>query len=185
MAIEQLLDESDLLKKIAYGNQAAFETLFKHYHQKVFAFGRKITCCDEVARELVQEIFLKLWQRREAFLTIDNFGPYLNKMVRNHCLNIFRKLSHHQKYKKEILHTTLSYENTTQQDLYYRDVKHRLNIALMSLSPNQRMAYMLCHQEGLKYKEAAQKMNISVQTLHEYVKIALRKIRSQLNPLYN
>lgn len=185
MAIQQLLNESDLLKKIAGGNQAAFAILFKHYHPKVFAFGKKITCCDELSKELVQEIFLKLWLKRELFLNIDNFNAYLGKVVRNHCFNILRNLAQQESHKKELISATKSYEDNTLQYLYYNDVKSSLSNALIKLSPNQRKAYILCHEEGLSYKEAAEKMNISLHTLHEYIKIALRKIRFQLSPHHN
>lgn len=185
MAIEQLLNERDLLKKIANGNQAAFAILFKHYHQQVFAFGKKITYSDEISKELVQEIFLKLWLKREIFLTIDNFNAYLCKTVRNHCFNILRNLAQQEKYRQELISSAEICENSTLQRLYYKDVEGLLGKALIKLSPKQRLAYTLCHQEGLSYKEAAEKMNISSHTLHEYIKIALRKIRFQLSPIHN
>lgn len=185
MAIEQLLNERDLLKKIANGNQTAFAILFKHYHQKVFAFGKKITYSDEISKELVQEIFLKLWLKRESFLTIDNFNAYLGKTVRNHCLNVLRNLAQQRRYKQELICSTEKCEDNTLQRLYYKDVEGLLGKALIKLSPNQRRAYTLCHQEGLSYKEAAEKMKVSSHTLHEYIKIALRKIRFQLSTLHN
>jgi len=185
MAIEQLLDERDLLKKIADGNQTAFAILFKHYHQKVFAFGKKITYSDEISKELVQEIFLKLWLKREIFLTIDNFNAYLGKTVRNHCFNVLRNLAQQEKCKQELICSTGNCEDSILQRLYYKDIENLLGKALIKLSPNQRRAYTLCHQEGLSYKEAAEKMNISTHTLHEYIKIALRKIRFQLSPHHN
>ncbi len=186
MAIEQLLNERDLLKKIADGNQAAFAILFKHYHQKVFAFGKKITYNDEISKELVQEIFLKLWLKREIFLTIDNFNAYLGKTVRNHCFNVLRNLAQQEKYRQELIFSsTENGEDSTLQRLYYKDVESLLGKALIKLSPNQRRAYILCHQEGLSYKEAAEKMNVSAHTLHEYIKIALRKIRFQLSSHHN
>lgn len=181
MAIEQLLNEGDLLKKIAGGNKAAFAILFKHYHQKVFAFGKKLTYNDDISKELVQEIFLKLWQKREIFLTIDNFNAYLGKTVRNHCFNVLRNLAQQERCKQALICSTEASENSTLQHLYYKDVKELINKALIKLSPNQRKAYVLCHQEGLSYKEAAEKMNVSLHTLHEYIKIALRKIRFQLS----
>lgn len=185
MAIEQLLNDSDLLKEIAGGNKAAFATLFKQYHQKVFAFGKKLTRCEELSKELVQEIFFKLWLKREIFLTIDNFDAYLSQVVRNHCFNILRRIAQQERYKQELICSAKNYENSTLQDLYYKDVRSLLNHSLVKLSPNQRKAYVLCHQEGLTYKEAAEKMNISPHTLHEYIKLALRKIRFQLNPHHN
>lgn len=185
MAIEQLLNEGDLFKEIAGGNKVAFAILFKHYHQKVFAFGKKIVYSEELSKELVQEIFLRLWLKREIFLTIDNFDAYLSKSVRNHCVNVLRKIAQHERCKQELICLAKNCEDSTLQHLYYKDARSLINNSLIKLSPNQRKAYLLCHQDGLTYKEAAEKMNVSPNTLHEYIKLALRKIRFQLNPHHN
>ncbi|WP_199141681.1 RNA polymerase sigma-70 factor [Pedobacter sp. ASV12] len=177
MAVEQLLNEREILLQIADGSQAAFAQLFKHYHRYVFAFAKKITHSQELAGEIVQDIFLKLWLKRETLGTIENFGAYLNRTVRNTSFNVLRQLAHHAKLNLKLSLAQTELEESTNKELDYRETKRLLSDALDTLSAQQRTVYRLCHQEGLKYAEAAEKMNISPQTVHEYMKLALKKIR--------
>lgn len=180
MAVTQLLNEKALLQQIAEGNQTAFTTLFNHYHKYVFAFGKKLTYSEDLAEEIVQDIFLKIWIKRERLIQIDNFGAYLSRMVQNHSFNVLRQLAQSKKVTAKLDLELSEVEFNTEKQLDYKAVVDVLNEALHTLSPQQRSVYKLCHQEGLKYAEAAEKMNISAQTVHEYMKIALAKIRLHL-----
>ncbi len=177
MAVDRLLNEKEVLLKVADGSQAAFAQLFKHYHSYVFAFAKKITHSEELAGEIVQDIFLKLWLRRETLGAVENFGAYLNRTVRNTSFNVLRQLAYHAKMNFKLSLDQTEFEESTNKELDYRETKRLLSDALDTLSAQQKTVYRLCHQEGLKYAEAAEKMSISPQTVHEYMKLALQKIR--------
>ncbi|KQC02049.1 RNA polymerase sigma factor [Pedobacter sp. Hv1] len=177
MANNLLHNEPEILVKIAGGDQLAFNLLFKHYHIYVHSFSRKITHSDNLAVEIVQDIFLKIWLGREKLGHIDSFGAYLNRLVRNHCFNVLRQLAQETKSSAIHLKFATDVDHSTVQQLDYKETESILNEAIEMLSPQQRMVYMLCHQQGHKYEEAAEKMNISHQTVHAYMKDALRKIR--------
>lgn len=178
MAVKQLLNEKELLRLVAEGNQVAFTTLFKHYHKYIFAFGKKLTHSEELAAEIVQDIFLKLWIKRERMVQIDNFGAYLTRTVQNHSFNVLRQLAQDKRLNSKLNLALTEIDNNTNRLLDYNETVQLLNEALNTLSHQQRTVYTLCHQEGFKYAEAAEKMNISTQTVHEYMKIALAKIRT-------
>jgi RNA polymerase sigma-70 factor (family 1) len=177
MIIKSLFDESELIRRIAEGDQHAFTIIFKHYQRFVFSFSKKITASDESATEVVQDIFLKIWLNRENLAKITNFGAYLNRLVRNHSLNVVRKQLQENKYAIEIGSAFSEADESTILQLDYNDTHNLLNQAIAELSPQQRMVYQLCHQQGLKYQEAAIQMNISPQTVNAYMKDALKKIR--------
>lgn len=178
MAAGPLPNESMVLSQIAHGDQYAFSLLFRHYHGYVHSFGRKITRSHELATEIVQDIFLKIWLNREKLTTVENFGAYLNRIVRNHSFNVLRRLAQENKSNVVLQLNKTEMDYSTTQQLEYREIAHLLNEAIETLSPQQKMVYQLCHQEGLKYEDAAVKMNISSQTVHSYMKDALRKIRA-------
>jgi RNA polymerase sigma-70 factor (ECF subfamily) len=71
--------------------------LFKQYSGKVYSFALKLTKDQELAEEVVQEIFLKIWLDRHKLTEINEFGAYLNRINRNHCLNVIRQLANQQK----------------------------------------------------------------------------------------
>ncbi|GGC22491.1 DNA-directed RNA polymerase sigma-70 factor [Parapedobacter defluvii] len=171
-------NEKELLAQIQYGSQLAFRLLFERYHPFVYAFSRRITHSEELAEEIVQDVFLKIWLDRERLNTVDHFPAYLNRIVRNHCFNVLRKLASETKHMAEHLVGFEEADHSTVENLDYKDVKRILDEAVESLPAQQKRVYQLCHQEGLKYEEAAERLNLSPQTVHAYMKEALRKIRA-------
>jgi len=155
----------------------AFGHLFEQYHPFVYAFSLRMTHSKELAEEIVQEIFLKIWLDKERLDGIDHFAAYLNRVVRNHCFNVLRKLALEAKHMSKHLISFNEIDCSTMENLEYEDVKRMLDDAVESLPMQQKRVYQLCHQEGLKYEEVAERMNLSPQTVHAYMKEALRKIR--------
>ncbi|MFD1631629.1 RNA polymerase sigma-70 factor [Pseudopedobacter beijingensis] len=180
MAIKPIYNESELLMKIAEGDESAFCELFDYYQKYVFSFGRKLMRSNEIAEEIVQDIFIKIWERKEKLREVDNFGGYLNILVRNHSFNLLRQLAYRQKTGAEMVLSYSDEDNHTQQTIDYRETLRILEEVLDTLPEQQKTVYRLCHLEGLKYEEAAAKMNISVATVHYHMKLALKSIRSHL-----
>lgn len=180
MAIKPLHNESELLAKIAMGDETAFSDIFDYYQKYVFSFGRKLMRSEEIAEEMIQDVFIKIWQNREKLSEVDNFGGYLNVLVRNHSFNLLRQLANQQKNGDEILLSFSDEDNNTQQTIDYRETVRILEEVLANLPEQQKKVYSLCHLDGLKYEEAAQKMNISVATVHYHMKLALKNIRHHL-----
>lgn len=177
MAINPLFNESKVKAAIAAGDQHAFCTLFDHYQKYVFAFSLKLTRSEEIAEEVVQEIFMKIWDGRDKLKSIENFGAYLNRLVRNHSFNILRQEASHARANQKIGLSLSEGDDSTQQQLDYREISRILNEVIEHLPAQQKMVYTLCHQEGLKYEEAALKLNISASTVHYHMKLALSAIR--------
>ncbi|MFT4092004.1 MAG: RNA polymerase sigma-70 factor [Niabella sp.] len=180
MSLTSLSGEKELLMKIAAGDKQAFTALFNHYQPFVFGFGKRVTRSEELALDIVQEVFMKLWQSRERMTEVEVFGAYLNRLVRNHSLNVLRQLSRQVQSNSDGLLTKEEPDSTTLEQLDYKEIVNTVAEAVETLSPQQKMAYQLCHQQGLKYEEAAEKMQISPQTVHVHIKYALAKIRAYL-----
>lgn len=178
MAVQALKDEKDILAKIAEGDQYAFTILFNHYQKDVFVHSRRLTPSEDDALEVVQDIFIKIWTGRKRLTTIDNFGAYLNRVVRNQVFDVLKQLSQESESHVKLQKATTEIDDSTRQLLDYQDAIHILNEALTELAPQQKMAYKLCHQDGMKYEEAAKEMNISTETVRVHMKQALSKIRA-------
>jgi len=177
MVVKSLFNEIALLHRLAAGDQRAFTEVFEFYERYVYDYGRKLTRSDEQAAEIVQDIFLKLWLNREQLAAIDNFGAYLNRIVRNHSLNILRQLAQTHKYILPLEPGTDRPDDSTSRQLDYNETSRILNQALDSLPKQQRLVYKLCHMDGLKYEAAAAQMNISPRTVQAHMGAALKTIR--------
>jgi RNA polymerase sigma-70 factor (family 1) len=177
MSEKNLLNEAALLAKIAGGDERAFREVFDHYQRYVFTFAQKITRSNADAEEIVQDIFLKIWFGRNQLPTVENFGAYLNRLVRNHAFNLLRHEAVVSKVKAEIELNSSDNDLGTQQALDYKETKEILDAVVSRLPDQQRKIYSLCHFEGLKYDEVAAQLNISPDTVHYHMKLALSTIR--------
>ncbi|SFG87951.1 RNA polymerase sigma-70 factor [Pedobacter insulae] len=177
MAIKPLDNEKLLLAKIAKGDQHAFCTIFDYYRKYVYSFGRKLTHSDELAEEIVQDIFLKIWFGRERLTSLESFGAYLNRLVRNHAFNLIRQEAQARRVNQDIRLSVSDQDFDTENLLDYRETVRVLNQALDKLPEQQKIVYTLCHTDGLKYEEAAERMNVSPATVHYHMKLALAAIR--------
>ena len=178
--IEQIENERSLLEQIAAGDQKSFAVIFDHYSKAIYAFALKLTRSENQAEEILQEVFLKIWIHRSTLSEIENFPAYLNRITRNHCYNVLRRLAHEALASSELAYGMTEEVHNTENDVIGRDLQRSLNNAIDQLTPQQRLVYTMCHQDGLKYEEVADRLNLSRSTVHSHMKLALRRIRRYL-----
>ncbi|MNJ87470.1 ECF RNA polymerase sigma-E factor [compost metagenome] len=174
-------NEEELLAKIAAGDEHAFAILFNRYQRDVFVHSKRIAQSEEQALDAVQNIFIKVWVNRTTLSEVTNFGGYLNRIVRNYSFDLLKQLAKESDSSFKFQQTKTEIDESTGQLLDYKEAVNILEKALDELPTQQKMAYKLCHQDGLKYEDAAAQMNISTDTLKAHMKHALRKIRQHLN----
>lgn len=181
-----LENEKALLKQIAAGDQKSFAVVFAHYSKIIYPFALKLTRSEDLAEEILQEVFLKIWIYRENLVEIESFGAYLNRITRNHSYNVMRQIAHEALTSFELSKQMSESINNTEEEVIYWDSQQSLHKAVDGLPPQQKLIYILCHQEGLKYNEVAKRLNISSSTVHTHMKLALKFIRTyfiQINSL--
>ncbi len=177
---EHLENERSLLEQISAGDQKSFAVIFDHYSKMIYPFALKLTRSQDLAEEILQEVFLKIWVHRSNLPEIENFGAYLNRITRNHCYNVIRRLAHEALVSSELANVMTEEVYSTEDDIIGRDLQQSLNNAINQLTPQQRLVYTMCHQDGLKYEEVADRLNLSRSTVHTHMKLALRLIRKYL-----
>lgn len=178
MGLKIIHDENTLIEKVAKGDQRAFTFLFRKHHGIVYRFALKLTRSETLAEEIVQDIFMKIWLKRTELSEIENFGAFLNRMTRNHAYNLLKRLTMEAIVNKNLKAEFTESTENTQESIDYNASAEILKKAVGLLSPQQKLVYTLCHVEGLKYEEAAKKLNISAGTVHSHMKQALKSIRA-------
>ena len=166
--------EKDLLNKVAEGNEDSFRQLFSKYHQQLGTHIFRITNSVDLAEEIVQDVFLKIWMSREALSGVHNFKAYLFVISKNHTLNCLRKLSKERMYMKKC-EDDFARENVYDEepiDLYHS----LLDEAINQLPAQQQKVYLLSRHERLRYAEVASELNISRETVKKYLQIATASI---------
>jgi RNA polymerase sigma-70 factor (family 1) len=168
--------EKELLLKVACGDEHAFSELFTTHHQLLGTHIYRITGSIELAEEVVQDVFLKIWMSRETLTTVQNFRAYLFVISKNHALNCLRKLAKERMYQKTLEENAvaLTPADNSVLDTYYS----LLDQAIDHLPPQQQKVYLLSRHNRLKYDEIANQMGLSRETVKKYLQGATHSITS-------
>jgi RNA polymerase sigma-70 factor (ECF subfamily) len=179
-ALETLTAYTDtqLFALVARGDEAAFEVFFHRYTAKLFPFLLSMVKADGVAREIIQESFLKLWLNREKLAGIDNPGGWIRTVAMNTAYNHLRSKARYEKY----LATLPDSEPTEDLELIIdaRYAKEQIARAVEQLPPKRRQVFELSRYEGLSRAEIADRLQISEFTVRNQLREALQSIQEYL-----
>jgi RNA polymerase sigma-70 factor (ECF subfamily) len=173
----------ELQTRVAREDESAFTQLYLHFGKKLNLFAVSLVRSKEIAEELVEDVFVKLWANRQQITGIENITVYLYVAVKNKALN---KLS--QKAKELIvapfdyLDTNLDEFASDPYDLMITsEMMAQMQYAIEALPPRCKMIFKLVREDGLKYKEVAEILNLSVNTIDAQMAIAVKKICTALH----
>ena len=172
-----------LQEQVAFFNdQHAFKQLFKHYYTGLFQFATSIVKVREVAEEIVEDVFVKIWNKRSTITNISSLKVYLYVSVKNRCLNYINRQVDTQVLDLNQLDVICSELTPNPEDLMVAsELLQLVNKAIHELPPKCRIVYKLVKEDGLTYKEVAEVLNISPRTVENHIAVAVRKIAAALN----
>ncbi len=174
------LDEREALIRSAQGDERAFKLIFDSYQPRVYTFALHYLKSSQQAEDAVQEVFLKLWRKGVTLIDIDDLEKFIFTIARNHALDRLRRDKVKARLQTQLAADNEPATNETEESILLHETRRILTEGVDRLPPQQKKAYQLCHQEGLKYSQAAQEMGISEQTVHRHMKLALRFLREYL-----
>ncbi|QKJ30256.1 RNA polymerase sigma-70 factor [Mucilaginibacter mali] len=173
MPVPSLSNDDELLLQVADSNEAAFTRLFENYHQQLGLFIFRLTDSMEMAEEVVQDVFLKIWTNHHELAGIRNFKAYLFVAAKNHALNCIKKAVRQQKHQLVWEVETIGEEQLLIPDADDNKYYSLLDTAIDRLPPQQQKVYLLSRHERLKYAEIAEEMNLSRETVKKYLQHAV------------
>jgi len=174
----------ELLYFIQKGDKSAFETLFRDNYRPMVAYAFRFFGQMEPSENAVQDIFLKLWQKRAELKITTSLKNYLFRSVRNLCIN---RLEHQRivsSYQKYIIRTES--ERNLYDDFFIEvGLRERIESAIRNLPDKRQKIFRMAREEGLKYKEIADKLKISVKTVEVQMGLAFKQLRENLKEYNN
>ncbi len=173
---EQILrysTEAALLQAVAAGNEQAFTQLFHQWQPFLATHIYRITESKELAEEIVQDVFLKIWQHRETLSAVQNFKAYLVVVSKNHALNVLKKISLELKNHKQWVKENTGTEHLPDPRVPYYSL---LDEAVNSLSARQKQVYQLHRQQRLTYEQIARQLGISRESVKTHIGLAVKNI---------
>ena len=171
--------DQQLFQKIAAGDEQAFRQVVHLYYPKLLGFVFKMTKTRHTAEELVQEVFLKLWQKR-LDTDIQNLGGWLHTVASNLTINYLRRVARENKLFSEMKKSAAFSSNATNESLDLQESINLLQKALDLLPPQQKKIYVLSQIEGLSREEIALQLNLSPNTIKNHLLKATKFVRDYI-----
>ena len=179
MINEPLYDEHLLLSELSAGKEDAFDKLYNHYVHSLNDFVIKYVKSPQLAEDLTQEIFIKIWENRNQMAKVKSFRAYLFVMARNHILNFLRSASRSDVVLTKIIGSYVAPQ--ADDEMISREYKQWLEKVLASMSPQMRSVFKLCREQNKSYDEVADLFQISRNTVKKHMVRALRVIKGRLD----
>ena len=172
--------DQKLVKTLKKGDVFAFNELFHKYSQKVYNFSIKHLENEEDVKDLVQEIFMKIWDKRKEIDANKSFNGFLFTITLNLIRNYFRKKVKDRKLVNKWLEETEPYSDSTKLSIEFRSLEKVVNTIVEQLPPKRRMVFRLSRNEGISNDDIARRMNIQKKTIENHLNLALRYLRERL-----
>lgn len=177
MPNDALVNEKEMLIRVANGDEAAFRQLFDIHYNKLAAFVQRLTKSSDITEELVQDTFVRVWLNRSELVSINNFESWIYVLARNHVFNQLKKIAREQKQLLEWFEQAAAVDFDTMNDDEAEDLFSFIDRLVEKLPPQQKRIYLLKRKNGLKNEEIAQQLNISLKTVKRHFTLALRFIK--------
>lgn len=175
-----LPDEMELLQQLIAGDAESFRKIYEYYQGKIFLFALRLTKSKSEAEEVVQEVFVRLWEKREKIKIEKIFNAYIFTITKNLILDRLKKAAYDKTIQQKIYQHIQSLQNTTVDLLIEKELTRLHQQAVDQLSPQKKIVFMLSREEELSYEEIAEKLGISKNTVRNQMSDSLKSIREYL-----
>jgi RNA polymerase sigma-70 factor (ECF subfamily) len=180
----KILDDKDLIALISEGNKIAFDAVYERYWESMYIYTIKVVKNREQTEDILQEVFISLWNRRKEMVRIECLSAYLFVSLRFQSLSYFKKIAKQGKLM-EILAQGLIENHYQSEDIYFaKELSVILNQEIENLPSKMKEVFILSRNENLSYKEISDILKISDKTVKKQVSNALKVIKGKLSKAY-
>ena len=182
--MESVTHLEQLAERIAADNdKEAYEQLFYQFYDKLLRFAISFLKQEEIAEEIVSDVFVNIWRNRTNLPAILNLQPYLYVATRNLCLRYLARVRKNSALSIHVINSEFlsSPYQTPEEKMLSSEMISKIENAIEKLPPQCRLIFVLIKENGLKYKEVAQVLNLSVKTVEAQMAIATKRIHSAVD----
>ncbi|GAB3424206.1 RNA polymerase sigma-70 factor [Niabella aquatica] len=175
-----------LKQRVASGDEHAFRELFNLFAERLTVFAYSITRNKDAAVEIFDEVFIKIWKKKETLLEIDNLTTYLYTAIKNTSLNYISSKSRENSSKEfDFINIALSEDDRPDQQMISAEIFRKIKKAVEDLPPKCKIIFKLVREDGLRYKEVAEVLNISEKTVDAQMVIAVKRIAASVKGYFD
>ena len=174
------MTDPDIIPQIARGNKNAFESLFKSHYANLCGYAVKYVWEIDQAEEIVQDLFFNLWNKRNDLYISSSVESYLFRAVRNACLNYLKHKKIRDNYVTAVQESYSPGLGLDDNPVETLELQKKIDESIESMPTERKKIFLLSRYDGLKYKEIADKLGISVKTVEAQMGKALKYLREEL-----
>jgi RNA polymerase sigma-70 factor (ECF subfamily) len=177
-------DDRQIFEAIKRDDAGAYEMIFREHYHPMTAYAFRFLGNLTDSESIVQDVFLRLWQKRSEITITTSLQYYLFRSVKNHCINYLE----HEKIKTG--YQAMVIKNETDRSDYSEfflefGLSKKIEVAIASLPQKRQEIFRLAREEGLKYREIADRLELSVKTVEAQMTLALKQLRDSLKEFKN
>jgi|SRR5690625_2959910 len=169
-----------LFERIAEGDALAFRELFNLFKGRLYAAALKVTKSKHAAEDIVQEVFVSLWEGRSNLNNVENPTSYIFTIAYNKSFRYLKKVAADAELYQSLRNNIKKTHNDVEEKLEAKTAQQFISQIIEKLPPRRKLIYKLSREKGLNYKQIAEQLDISPLTVKKQMAIALRSIRTGL-----
>ncbi len=172
----------ELLTRLKNGDILAFDQVYELYSHKLFSFVFKILKNEAEVDDIVQEVFVKIWESRNKLEDYKLLNSYIFTIAYNNSIDHIRKRISNNKYLEHLKYSaSINFTPTIISQIEYNELNNQVGKLIANLPVRQKQVYLLHREEGLTYPEIAEKLGISKNTVENHMVKALKYLRQNLD----
>ena len=175
-----LYSDEKLMQEIKADNMFAFDILYKKYSKRLYLFGYSILKSQEETENLIQDVFLNLWEKRNDVERDASVKYYLFSIAYNSAITLIRKKTRESEFINYLKSLPEINEEPTNLKIEFNDLTNKLEEIIQELPQRQKQVYLLHRVKGLKYSEIGEQLKISTNSIETHMSRALKTIRAKL-----
>ncbi len=179
-SLKHIIKDDELVMRLQKGDIEAFDLIYKKYSVKIYAFALKYLKSSEESEELVQAVFLKLWENHKSLKKELFFKSYIFTIAYNDICKLFRKRKYKKEYVEEILNGSTHFSSQTEENVDYDSLLTHLQRIIDLLPERQKTIFIKSKFEGKSSKEISQEIGLSPGTIDNYISQSIKFIRVKI-----
>lgn len=179
-----LFSDRDLCVLLNQGNEAAYNEIYNRYKVVLFIHAYKLTQNEDEAKDILQELFMGLWMKREGLVITTSLSSYLYTSIKNRILDRIAHAHVAYKYVESIQNYIHQGQCLTDETLREKELRLIIEKGVEDLPPKMKEVYELSREHNFSHKQIAQKLNISENTVKKQVYNALKILRLRINSIF-
>ena len=181
MLTKVLPNEKELVLRLSQGNEQAFERIYNFYSARLYGHLLKLVKSDSVASEILQDVFIKIWEIHPDLDPEKSFRSYLFRIAENKVYDFFRKTASDKKLRQRLLRESTEEYSHIEENISVKENAAILHEAIDSLSPQRSHIFRLCKIDGKTYRQVSDILGISESTISDHIVKANRYLHSYLS----